>query len=82
MQQIISWNVASVRSRMPALTRFLQENTPDIALLQEIKATEENFPFFELTMLGYKSVISGQKGYNGVAILSKFTIKLNIPGIS
>ena len=75
MQQIISWNVASIRPRMPALTRFLQENNPDVVLLQEIKATEENFPFFDLQFLGYKAVISGQKSYNGVAILSKLALK-------
>ena len=75
MQQIISWNVASVRSRMPVLSRFLQENQPDIVLLQEIKATEENFPFLDFKALGYDAVISGQKAYNGVAILSKMTLK-------
>ena len=71
MQQIISWNVASVRSRMPVLTRFLQEKGPEVVLLQEIKATEENFPFLDFKALGYQAVISGQKAYNGVAILSK-----------
>lgn len=71
MQQIISWNVASVRSRMPVLVKFLQETKPDMVLLQEIKATEENFPFLEFKTLGYHAYISGQKAYNGVAILSK-----------
>ena len=75
MQQIISWNVASIRPRMPVLTRFLQENNPEIVLLQEIKATEETFPFFDLRLLGYSAVISGQKSYNGVAILSKQPLK-------
>ncbi len=75
MQRIISWNVASVRSRMPVLSRFLQQENPDIVLLQEIKATEENFPFLDFKTLGYGAVISGQKGYNGVAILSKYPLK-------
>ena len=75
MQQIISWNVASVRSRMPILTKFLQENKPDIVFLQEIKATEENFPYLDFKALGYEAVISGQKAYNGVAILSKIPLK-------
>ncbi|MGN0919426.1 MAG: exodeoxyribonuclease III [Alphaproteobacteria bacterium] len=75
MQQIISWNVASVRSRMPVLTQFLQQNQPDIVLLQEIKATEENFPYLDFKALGYEAVISGQKAYNGVAILSKIPLK-------
>ena len=71
MQQIISWTVASVRSRMPGIERFIKENQVDILLLQEIKATEENFPFLDFKSLGYEAVISGQKAYNGVAILSK-----------
>ena len=75
MQQIISWNVASVRSRMPVLSKFLQENQPDIVLLQEIKSTEENFPYLDFKALGYEAVISGQKTYNGVAILSKIPLK-------
>ena len=75
MQKIISWNVASVRARMPVLTEFLRVEKPDIVLLQEIKATEENFPFFDFQMEGYQSYISGQKGYNGVAILSRKTLK-------
>ena len=75
MQQIISWNVASVRSRMPALIRFLQEKEPDVVFLQEIKATEENFPYLDFKTLGYEAVISGQKAYNGVAILSKLPLK-------
>ena len=74
MQQIISWNVASVRSRMPVLSQFLQEHRPDIVLLQEIKATEENFPFLDFKTLGYDAVITGQKAYNGVAILSKLPL--------
>ena len=75
MQRIISWNVASVRSRMPTLIKFLEENQPDIVLLQEIKSTEENFPFLDFKTLGYEAVISGQKAYNGVAILSKVPLK-------
>jgi len=71
MQRIISWNVASVRARMPVLVHFLKQEQPDFVLLQEIKATEENFPFMDFQIEGYRAVISGQKGYNGVAILAK-----------
>ena len=71
MQRIISWNVASVRARMPVLTGFLRQEQPDFVFLQEIKATEETFPFMDLRIEGYRAVISGQKGYNGVAILAK-----------
>ena len=78
MQKIISWNVASVRARMPVLTEFLRAEKPDVVLLQEIKATEETFPFWDLKMEGYEAVISGQKGYNGVAILSRQPLKNKI----
>ena len=74
MQRIISWNVASVRSRFPVLEKFLLEFQPDICFLQEIKATEENFPFMDFKRMGYEAVISGQKAYNGVAFLSKFPL--------
>lgn len=69
--QIISWNVASVRARLPLLLRLLAEKRPDIVLLQEIKATDETFPFETLKKAGYTAFISGQKGFNGVAVLSK-----------
>ena len=71
MQKIISWNVASIRARLPALQKLLMEEAPDVVLLQEIKAEENSFPFFDLKTWGYNAVICGQKSYNGVAILSK-----------
>ena len=71
MQKIISWNVASIRARMPALAKLLELEQPDIVLLQEIKAEENTFPFFDLKIAGYNAIIAGQKSYNGVAILSK-----------
>ena len=74
MQRIISWNVASVRSRMSALEKFLFKYQPDIVFLQEIKATENNFPFLDFKQMGYDAVINGQKGYNGVAFLSKLPL--------
>lgn len=83
--KIVSWNVASVRARMETLTRFLSEYDPDIVLLQEIKATDETFPFFDFNILGYQSIINGQKSYNGVAILSKAPlkdIKTTLPNLS
>ena len=74
MQRIISWNVASVRSRLPVLEKFLLQFQPDICFLQEIKATEENFPFMDFKRMGYEAVMSGQKAYNGVALLSKIPL--------
>ena len=75
MQKIISWNVASIRARMPALEKLLAQEQPDIVFLQEVKAEEANFPFFDLKIMGYNAILSGQKSYNGVAILSKEPLK-------
>lgn len=70
MNSIISWNVNSVRKREELLKQLLSDHKPDVVCLQEIKCQEEQFPisFFDM---GYNSYISGQKSYNGVAILSK-----------
>jgi len=71
MQRFISWNVASVRARWLNVERLVKTYHPDILALQEIKATADTFPFFETEALGYHAYISGQKGFNGVALLSK-----------
>ncbi len=69
--QIISWNVASVRARLNLLIELLNDKKPDIVLLQEIKTQSETFPSVEIRNAGYYTYINGQKGFNGVAILSK-----------
>lgn len=82
--QIISWNVASIRARILLLTELLHEKQPDIVLLQEIKTLPETFPSLELKTLGYHTYINSQKGFNGVAILSKTpldTIQTILPGM-
>ena len=56
---------------MHAVTKWLNDAAPDVVCLQEIKSTEETFPFMEIEALGYNVEILGQKSYNGVAILSK-----------
>ena len=76
MKKIISWNVASIRARMDLLKTMLMEQKPDVVFLQEIKTQEEQFPFLDLLSLGYHAVISGQKAWNGVAILSKDPLSL------
>jgi exodeoxyribonuclease III len=73
--KISSWNVNSIRARIDNIKNYLKLVSPDLVLLQEIKAEEKNFPFEELNKLGYYSYISGQKSYNGVAFLSK--VELN-----
>lgn len=68
---IATWNVNSIKARLENVKDWLGKNQPDIALLQEIKCVEENFPAAEFEALGYHSIAVGQKSYNGVALLSK-----------
>ncbi|MCY4191070.1 MAG: exodeoxyribonuclease III [Rhodospirillaceae bacterium] len=83
MTKIASFNVNSIRARMPNVLAWLEEFGPDIALLQEIKSTEETFPRMELEAAGYNIEIIGQKNYNGVAIFSKSPMEVtetHLPG--
>lgn len=73
--KISSFNVNSIKARLPNLLAWLKMSNPDVVCLQELKCLEENFPFEELLDAGYNAVVSGQKSYNGVAILSKFKIE-------
>ena len=73
--KIISWNINSLRLRLPLLKKFVKENDPDVICLQEIKVRDEEFPLFEVRALGFEFVeFFGEKSYNGVAILSKFPL--------
>lgn len=69
--QIATWNINSIRTRLPNLLRYLREVSPDVLCLQEIKCTQEQFPRQEVEAEGYNVAIHGQKGFNGVAVLSK-----------
>ena len=69
--KIATWNVNSVRARLPRVLEWLASAAPDVALLQEIKTVAEGFPELEIGDLGYNVAVCGQKSYNGVAILSK-----------
>lgn len=71
MTLIASWNVNSIKARLPNVLDWVKRAKPDILLLQELKCVEEAFPALEFGELGYNAVIAGQKTYNGVAILSK-----------
>jgi exodeoxyribonuclease III len=81
MMKIASWNVNSVKARLEHLLRWLKEASPDIVLLQELKCIEDKFPALEIGDAGYNVVVSGQKTYNGVAILSKFPIDLELTAL-
>ena len=73
---ITSWNVNSVKARLPLVLSYLETYSPDILLLQEIKTETNTFPEFEISAAGYKSIAVGQKSYNGVAVLSKQPLRL------
>jgi exodeoxyribonuclease III len=70
--KITTWNINSVRLRIDQVRRFLEEERPDVLCLQETKCPDDRFPLKDLQSFGYPHVIHvGQKGYNGVAILSR-----------
>ncbi|MBF96280.1 MAG: Exodeoxyribonuclease III [Alphaproteobacteria bacterium MarineAlpha9_Bin4] len=80
--KVASWNVNSVRARIDLLINWIKENKPDVLLLQELKAREEDFPYDAFDSFNYNIKVNGQKSYNGVAILSKFPcsdIEINLP---
>ncbi len=72
---IASWNVNSVKARLPNVLSWLEEAKPDVVCLQEIKTVDEGFPRLEIEALGYNVETHGQKSYNGVAILSRLPIE-------
>lgn len=69
--KIASWNVNSLRVRLPQIIDWLQVNPVDVLALQETKTQDPDFPQEEINAAGYKAIFSGQKTYNGVAILAK-----------
>ncbi|MCH8100177.1 MAG: exodeoxyribonuclease III [Proteobacteria bacterium] len=69
--KIATWNVNSMNVRQPHVVEWLQVHEPDVLVLQELKQITEKFPLDKLEAIGYHSVASGQKTYNGVAVISK-----------
>jgi exodeoxyribonuclease-3 len=81
--KIATWNVNSLKVRLPHLLDWLKAAAPDVVCLQELKLEDHNFPVAELEAAGYRSACSGQKTYNGVAILARAplaAIQRGIPG--
>ena len=66
---IATWNVNSLRVRLPHVLAWLKETKPDVLALQETKMPDADFPFSAIEEAGYTAIASGQKTYNGVAIL-------------
>ena len=73
--RIATWNINGVKARIEGLQRWLKETSPDVVCLQEIKCVDEGFPRFEMEALGYNVEVHGQKGFHGVALLSKHRLE-------
>ena len=69
--RIATWNINGVKARQGLLLKWLEDESPDIVCLQEIKSVDDAFPRLEIEALGYNVETHGQKSWNGVAILSK-----------
>jgi exodeoxyribonuclease-3 len=82
--KIATWNVNSLKVRLPQVLDWLAASQPDVLCLQETKLSDENFPVADIRAAGYQVVHSGQKTYNGVAIISRQAasdVLTDIPGL-
>jgi exodeoxyribonuclease-3 len=78
-----TWNVNGLRARRDFFLHWLRERRPDVVALQELKLTEDQFPFEELATEGYHATVLGQKAWNGVAVVSREmgeVVRLGLPG--
>ncbi len=73
--RIATFNINGIKARIDALSTWLSESNPDVALLQEIKSVDETFPRQHFEDMGYTVETHGQKGFNGVAIFSKLPLE-------
>ncbi len=87
--RIATWNVNSLKVRLPHVTAWLGSHRPDVLCLQETKTEDASFPLEAITQAGYQAVFSGQKTYNGVALLSPLSstttptdVSAGIPGFA
>src|SRR5215467_9107967 len=71
--KISSFNINNINRRLPNLLQWLRETEPDVVCLQELKATDAEFPVKAIQEAGYEAVWRGQKSWNGVAILARWT---------
>lgn len=80
--KIATYNINSIRARLPNLLDWLERESPDVVLLQELKCQDDQFPHMDINALGYTAYTHGQKSYNGVAIITKHDahdIRLGLP---
>lgn len=83
--RLATWNVNSLRVRLPQLLAWLAQAQPDVVALQETKLIDEAFPHAELAAAGYHSACTGQPGYNGVALLARTPledVRTGLPGMA
>ena len=71
MTKLVTFNINGIRARLPRLLEYLAREQPDIVCLQELKCADDALPVGDIEAAGYQAVWHGQKGFNGVAILSK-----------
>ena len=72
--KITTWNIKGVKARLETALAYLKQEAPDVVCLQEIKSVDEGFPREAFQDLGYNVETHGQKGFNGVALLSKLPL--------
>lgn len=81
--KIATWNVNSLKARLPHVLDWLKSAAPDVLCLQEIKCVADDFPHLELEAAGYRSQVAGQKSYNGVALVARLpaeNVVVGLPG--
>jgi len=81
--KIATWNIAGIKARLATLLAWLEQDKPDIVCLQEVKSVDESFPREAIEALGYHVETHGQKGFNGVALLSRHSpeeVTRSLPG--
>ena len=79
---IATWNVNGLRARMEFITHWLKSRAPDVVGLQEVKVSDEDFPHANFRALGYHAVVHGEKGWNGVAVLSRTPAEAETLGLT
>ncbi|MFZ2979605.1 MAG: exodeoxyribonuclease III, partial [Sphingobium sp.] len=76
--RIATFNINGIKARLPRLIEWLDETRPDVACLQEIKTSDETFPAKDIEAAGYGVIWHGQKGFNGVAILARGQVPVEV----
>lgn len=79
--KIATWNINGVKARLDVALAWLREAEPDVVCLQEIKSIDEGFPAAPFEALGYTVAVHGQKGFNGVGLLSRLPLEIERRGL-